>query len=152
MADSYAKPLPIVDAVSAPYWEAAKRQEFVMQRCDDCARLRFPPTTSCWSCLSPNTTWAALSGRGTVWSYILMHQLYYPAFADELPYSVAVIETGRGRPADLQPRGGREGGHRDWDGGRGRVRGRDGRIRPPQVPARRLRRGPGRLTGAVAPT
>ena len=96
MADSYAKPLPIVDAVSAPYWEAAKRQEFVMQRCDDCARLRFPPTTSCWSCLSPNTTWAALSGRGTVWSYILMHQLYYPAFADELPYSVAVIETEEG--------------------------------------------------------
>ena len=96
MADSYAKPLPIVDAVSAPYWEAAKRQEFVMQRCDDCARLRFPPTTSCWSCLSPNTTWAALSGRGTVWSFILMHQLYYPAFADELPYPVAVIETEEG--------------------------------------------------------
>ena len=96
MADSYAKPLPIVDAVSAPYWEAAKRQEFVMQRCDDCARLRFPPTTSCWYCLSPNTTWTPLSGRGTVWSYILMHQLYYPAFADELPYPVAVIETEEG--------------------------------------------------------
>ena len=96
MAESYAKPLPIVDVASEPYWEAAKRHEFVAQRCDDCGRLRFPPTPSCWFCLSPKTTWAQLSGRGTVWSFILMHQLYYPAFADELPYPVAVIETEEG--------------------------------------------------------
>ena len=91
MAD-YRKPLPIITQDSEAYWAAAKEHRLTAQRCDDCGRLRFPPSASCWYCLSPHTTWVDLSGKGTIWSFIVMHQLYYPGFADDLPYPVVVVE------------------------------------------------------------
>lgn len=95
MAD-YTKPLPVVTVDSRPYWDAAKEHRLTVQQCDDCGALRFPPVASCRACLSPRTTWTDLSGRGTVWSFILMHQLYYQGFADEIPYPIAVIELEQG--------------------------------------------------------
>ncbi len=95
MAD-YSKPLPIITADSGPYWSAAKEHRFAMQRCTDCGTFRFPPTNACWSCLSTNVEWAPLSGRGTVWSFTVMHQLYYKGFADDLPYAVVVVELEEG--------------------------------------------------------
>lgn len=92
----YNKPLPPISPDSQPYWDAAKEHRLTAQRCDDCGKLRFPPATSCWYCLSPNTTWIELSGRGTVWSYIIMHQPYYQGFIGELPYPICVVETEEG--------------------------------------------------------
>lgn len=92
----YEKPLPPITVDSKPYWDAAKEHRLTGQRCDDCEKFRFPPATSCWYCLSPNNTWVDLSGRGTVWSYILMHQPYYKGFIPELPYPVCVVETEEG--------------------------------------------------------
>ena len=95
MAD-YTKPLPVITQDSEPYWSAAKAHEFRMQRCTDCGKFRFPPTHACWYCLSTNTEWAELSGRGTVWSFTVMHQPYYKGFTDELPYAVLVVELEEG--------------------------------------------------------
>ena len=95
MAD-YNKPLPVITQDSEPYWDAAKRHEFRMQRCTDCGKFRFPPTHACWYCLSTNTEWAPLSGRGTIWSFTVMHQIYYKGFADEMPYAVIVVELEEG--------------------------------------------------------
>lgn len=36
------------------------------------------------------------SGRGRVWSWILMHQRYLEAFAADVPYNVALIELEEG--------------------------------------------------------
>ncbi len=40
--------------------------------------------------------WAASSGKATLYSFALMHQLYDEAFAAELPYNIAVVETEEG--------------------------------------------------------
>jgi hypothetical protein len=80
----------------APYWEAARRHELVVQRCRGCGTHRFPARDLCSRCLSRETDWTAVAGRGTLFSYAIMHQVYHPWFADRVPYVVAVIELAEG--------------------------------------------------------
>lgn len=93
---AYEKPRPNEGLVSEPYWEAAREHRLMAQKCRQCGRLWAPPTAVCETCLSGDLEWIELSGKGRVWSYIVMHQLYYPAFADDIPYNVAVIRSDEG--------------------------------------------------------
>jgi uncharacterized OB-fold protein len=90
------KPLPRPSEDSAPYWEAAHRGELRMQQCVDCGHIRFPPSLLCPRCLSEKAEWARLSGRGTVFSWIVVHQSQYPAFNTDTPYNVAIVELDEG--------------------------------------------------------
>ena len=36
------------------------------------------------------------SGRGTIYSFVVFHQLYFPGFKDDVPYSVAMIQLDDG--------------------------------------------------------
>jgi uncharacterized OB-fold protein len=92
----YAKPLPVVTPEMAPFWEAARRHQLVVQRCAGCGRARFPARDQCSACLSRASEWTAVSGRGTVFSYAVMHQVYHPGFADDVPYAVVVVELEEG--------------------------------------------------------
>jgi len=90
------KPLPRPTEDSAPYWEAAQRGELRMQQCGDCGHVRFPPSLICPVCLSSRAEWVRLSGRGTVYSWIVVHQSQHPAFNADAPYNVAIIELEEG--------------------------------------------------------
>ena len=93
---AYAKPLPAIDRVSRPYWEANRQHEFRLQKCSMCGVVRFPPKERCPSCLNPDATWELMSGRGTVWSWVEMHQLYFAGFRHELPYVVLFVALEEG--------------------------------------------------------
>ncbi|MGE0821844.1 MAG: Zn-ribbon domain-containing OB-fold protein [Candidatus Binatia bacterium] len=92
----YKKPLPVIEKWSAPYWEAAKRHEFVAQKCRACGYMHLPPGPVCTNCLSDDQEWVRLSGKGTVNSFGVYHQLWHPGFKDEIPYNVALIELSEG--------------------------------------------------------
>ena len=90
------KPLPRPSEDTAPYWEAAQKGELRMQRCGDCGHVRFPPALLCARCLSDTHAWVKLSGRGTVFSWIVVHQSQHPAFNADVPYNVAIIQLEEG--------------------------------------------------------
>jgi len=90
------KPLPRPTEDSAPYWEAAHRGELKMQKCGDCGHVRFPPSLLCARCMSEANEWVTLSGRGTVFSWIVVHQSQHPAFNSDTPYNVAIVELDEG--------------------------------------------------------
>ena len=90
------KPLPRATEDSAPYWEAARKSELRMQKCLDCSHVRFPPALLCAECLSEKAEWVKLSGRGTVFSWIVVHQSQHPAFNADTPYNVAIIQLEEG--------------------------------------------------------
>ena len=92
----YAKPLPQVTPEMKPFWDAARRHELVVQRCAACGAHRFPARDICSRCLSREAVWTPVSGRGTVFSWAIMHQVYHPGFAAEVPYAVVVIELDEG--------------------------------------------------------
>jgi hypothetical protein len=83
--------LPVIDEDSGPFWEAARRGELVMQRCGSCGRLRFPPRPMCPQCQSTEVTWSPMSGRGTVWSFVVPHPPLLPDYAELAPYNVVVV-------------------------------------------------------------
>lgn len=90
------KPQPRPSEDSAPFWEAAAKGELRLQQCGQCGLVRFPPALLCGRCLSERAEWVALSGRGTVYSWIVVHQSQHPAFNADVPYNVAIIELDEG--------------------------------------------------------
>lgn len=91
-----AKPLPAISDFNRPFWEAAKRHELALQRCSDCGKTWAPNGPVCPHCFSDRYTWEKLSGRGKIATWVVFHKLYHPAFAADIPYSVAFIELEEG--------------------------------------------------------
>lgn len=76
---------------SQPFWEGTSRGELRVQRCRDTGRLLFPPRL-----LSPwgshrEPEWVAVSGRGTIWSFVMAHPPLLPYFAERAPYNVVLV-------------------------------------------------------------
>jgi uncharacterized OB-fold protein len=88
------RPAPVVDPDSRPYWRAARDGVLVLQRCDSCARFQFYGRLLCRSCSSTALTWQPVSGRGTVYSFSVMHRAADPYF--EVPYVVALVDLAEG--------------------------------------------------------
>jgi uncharacterized OB-fold protein len=90
------KPMPAVNEDSTPYWEGTRQGELRAQCCSDCGHLRFPPALVCPKCLGESATWQRLSGRGTIYTFIVVHRPQHPAFLADAPYNVAIIELEEG--------------------------------------------------------
>jgi len=93
---AYAKPLPQITPEMRPFWDAARRHQLVVQRCGGCGTHRFPARDICSRCLSREAEWVPVSGRGSVFSWAVMHQVYHPGFAADVPYAVVVVELEEG--------------------------------------------------------
>lgn len=89
-------PLPEPSIETEPFWAAVQERRLVVPRCDACGTLTFPPTIACPACGADAFTWTAVSGRGRVYSFVVYHRVYHPAFADRVPYAVGVIELEEG--------------------------------------------------------
>lgn len=83
--------LPHVDEDGAPFWEGTARGELLVQACGACRRLRFPPRPMCPRCRSTERAWRPVSGRGTVWSFVVPHPPLLPAYQALAPYNVIVV-------------------------------------------------------------
>jgi uncharacterized protein len=93
---TYAKPLPRKRPIDEPYWDGAKEGVLRIQQCQDCQTWFFPPSEFCPEDLSHNWEWKEASGKGTIWTRIFMHQMYYRAFADDIPYNVVWVKLDEG--------------------------------------------------------
>jgi len=93
---SYSKPVPAITAEMRPFFEAAARNELRVQRCTACGTHRFPARAICSECLSLESEWVPVSGRGEIFSFNVMHQVYHPGFAGEVPYAVVVVKLAEG--------------------------------------------------------
>ncbi len=90
------RPIPEITPELKPFFEASRNGQLVVQKCDGCGALRFPPRRLCPNCLSRAASWTPVSGEGEVYSFIIMHRVYHPAFASQVPYAVATIKLKEG--------------------------------------------------------
>jgi uncharacterized protein len=86
------KPAPIPDQASAFFWEGAARGELLVQRCADCLAFQYPPTVVCEKCQSRDVRPTPVSGRGTLYTLTVMHQAFLPVFAEDLPFTIALVD------------------------------------------------------------
>jgi uncharacterized OB-fold protein len=99
---------PAITTLDAPFWDALRRHELVVQECVACHRLRFVPTELCPHCYSPAATWTPVAGTGRVYTYTVVHRAPTPAYQAEAPYALAYVELDEGprvpaRLVDVDP-------------------------------------------------
>jgi uncharacterized protein len=87
---------PEVTLTNKGYWEGTKKAELRLLACGNCGAQRFPESPVCPSCLSAEASWQRVSGRGRLWSWIIMHQKAFPSYLEQIPYLVAFIELDEG--------------------------------------------------------
>jgi uncharacterized OB-fold protein len=90
------QPAPAATELTGPFWAGGLSGELRLQRCAECGHIRYPVSAVCPECWSPEYGWAAVSGRGTVQSYIVFERAYHEAWAGRVPYTVALIELDEG--------------------------------------------------------
>jgi hypothetical protein len=95
---------------SAVFWDAADEHRLVAQQCGGCGALHHPPRPMCPDCSSVEFETAELSGRGTLYSYAVLHHPQHPGF--DYPVLAALVDLDEGirlvsnlvdvNPADIE--------------------------------------------------
>lgn len=88
--------LPVPDAESGPYWQAAHAGELWLRTCEGCRQPFHYPRARCPSCWSPAVSWQTASGRGTIHTYTVVRQNGARPFRDRVPYVVVLVDLDEG--------------------------------------------------------
>jgi hypothetical protein len=86
------KPIPVADELSRPFWDAAKARRLEVQRCGSCGYYNHPPRQYCDACLGQELSFTPVSGRGTIYTFTVMHQRDVAGFEEEAPFINIVVE------------------------------------------------------------
>lgn len=85
-------PEPSSDGLDTEFWEAARRHELLVQRCNACQSFQFGPEWICHACRSFDMGWHPVSGRGRIYSWERVWYPVHPALQSKLPYLVVLVE------------------------------------------------------------
>ncbi len=95
-------PLPRPTLLTWPFWRAAHEHRLIIQRCEDCGKLRFYPSEGCNHCSSTAYRWIDVSGRGKVYSWIVVRRTVDAPWQKRLPFVSAIISLDE-QPSVLVP-------------------------------------------------
>jgi uncharacterized OB-fold protein len=90
------RPLPRIDALNRPFWDAAREHRLVVQHCTACDDRHFPPGPVCPRCLSEDQDWQPVSGHGTLEGWVEFHRAYWDGFKANLPYRCCLVRLTEG--------------------------------------------------------
>ena len=112
MSTTQGKFLPRPTPGSKPFWDGCRDGELLIQHCAACGHYQFYPRILCTNCNSRDLGWARSAGSGKVITYTVVRHPVSPAYADDVPYVIALIRLGEGpvmmsnvvqcEPADVQ--------------------------------------------------
>ena len=95
------RPRPALTQDNAFWFEGAQRHRLLIQRCASCGTLRHPALPACGSCGSLEWDTVESSGRGTLYSYVVVHYPQVPGFEYPLPIGLIELEEGTRLVANL---------------------------------------------------
>jgi 3-oxo-4,17-pregnadiene-20-carboxyl-CoA hydratase alpha subunit len=95
------RPRPALTHDNAFWFEGARAHQLLIQRCTSCGRLRHPPLPACSNCGSFEWDTVQSTGRGTLFSYVVVHYPQVPAFEYPLPIGLVELEEGTRVVANL---------------------------------------------------
>ncbi|GGC54133.1 Zn-ribbon domain-containing OB-fold protein [Chelatococcus reniformis] len=85
--------VPVPTPETKHFWDGTARGELLLQRCDSCRAVYFPPRPFCPACASRTVSVFKASGRGQLHSYTISHR-DVPGY--KAPYAIAVVELEEG--------------------------------------------------------
>lgn len=89
-------PPPDIPDHALPFWQGAERGQLRFMTCSNCQHRFLPARTECPHCLAADLEWTNASGKAQLISWITYHRAFHPAFANHLPYTVAVVQLEEG--------------------------------------------------------
>ncbi|MCH8200143.1 MAG: OB-fold domain-containing protein, partial [Chloroflexi bacterium] len=81
--------LPIVNDLNREFFTTGK---LMLQQCVDCGTVQHPPEEVCHSCQGLEFAHVQSGGRGTVYSYAVMHYPAHPTLQTAVPYGVVLVQ------------------------------------------------------------
>lgn len=84
----------VVYKSSTPFWEGIKEKQLLLQRCKECGKWLHPPRPVCPKCRSREQEWVPSAGKGTIYSWVTIHESPHAAFKS--PYTVVLVEMDEG--------------------------------------------------------
>src|SRR4051794_7248793 len=81
----------IDDPLASGFFEACKRHELTIQRCDACDTFQHPARAVCSSCLSEQLSWKPVGDTGRIYTYTVVHHPIGPV-GDRVPFNVVSVE------------------------------------------------------------
>ena len=89
-------PLPDVDdPVMRPFWEGAREGKLVLQRERASGTVHWPPKPMYWKG-GGRLEWFEASGRGEIYSWVVGHEPFLPAFRHLLPLVMVLVQVAEG--------------------------------------------------------
>lgn len=84
-----------IDPDGDPYWAGAAEGELRYRKCGACDAAIFYPRSICPTCGALDPAWAVSRGGGVVYACSTVHRAP-PAFADNAPYTVLLVDIDEG--------------------------------------------------------
>lgn len=96
------RPHPAITQDNAFWFEGARAHTLLIQHCTSCGTLRHPPLPACGHCGSFDWDTLEAGGRGTLYSYVVVHYPQVPSFEYPLPIGLVELEEGTRVVANLE--------------------------------------------------
>jgi uncharacterized OB-fold protein len=88
MPDTWA--IPALNDVNRPFFTTGR---LVVQQCTNCGTVQHPPEELCHRCHSMDLGPKETNGRGTIYSYMVVHHPTSPAMQDMVPYGIVLVSV-----------------------------------------------------------
>lgn len=88
--------LPAPDLESMPFWDAVKEGRLLIKHCNACGEKHYYPRPFCPKCWSDDVEWFEASGRGTLYTWSIVHTNELPPFNERTPYVAAIVDLEEG--------------------------------------------------------
>jgi len=85
-----------MEGLTREFYDWCKKGDLHFQKCASCGTLRHIPREICAECNSFEWQWVRSSGRGTVYTWVVVNRALHPAFVHDAPYADVVVEMEEG--------------------------------------------------------
>lgn len=96
------RPRPALTQDNTFWFDGARNGKLLIQRCTSCGTLRHPPLPACGSCRSLEWDAVEASGRGELFSFVVVHHPQVASFDYPLPIGLVALEEGTRLVANLE--------------------------------------------------
>lgn len=94
--EGFGELFPEITELSKPYWDGLAQGDVRLQKCGACGTHQYPAESFCYECGAQKMSWVKVAGEGTVYSFIVVHQVYHKLLKPFMPYTVAIVQMDEG--------------------------------------------------------
>ncbi|TMM47091.1 DNA-binding protein [Colwellia ponticola] len=95
------RPKPAISDDNRFFWEGFAENELRIQACNRCKKLQHPPAPVCMHCHTFDLGYQVASGKGELYSFVVMHYPHVAPFDSPNPIGLIELEEGVRIPAGL---------------------------------------------------